>query len=122
VALAVANKARLWKLNLRENELEDRGAVIISRALAKVGGQGGWEGVGRGGACGCVCGGQGGAGAEEAEGADELRTGGRSSSAGRWQRWVDRAGGRVWGEVVRVGVCVEGREVRALRKLKELMS
>jgi len=69
-----------------------------------------------------VCGGQGGAGAEEAEGADELRTGGRSSSAGRWQRWVDRAGGRVWGEVVRVGVCVEGREVRALRKLKELMS
>lgn len=36
VALAVAGKRFLWKLNLRENELEDQGAVIVSRALLKV--------------------------------------------------------------------------------------
>jgi hypothetical protein len=38
VAVAIASKAgTLVKLNLRENELEDKGAVIISKALAKVG-------------------------------------------------------------------------------------
>ena len=36
VAVAVAGKKSLWKLNLRENELEDRGAVIVSRAMMKV--------------------------------------------------------------------------------------
>lgn len=34
VALALAGKAHLAKVNVRENELEDAGAVTIAQALA----------------------------------------------------------------------------------------
>lgn len=36
VGLALVGKPKLWRVNLRENELEDRGAVTISKALAAV--------------------------------------------------------------------------------------
>ncbi len=37
VALALATKPTLRRVNLRENELEDKGAVVISKAICKVG-------------------------------------------------------------------------------------
>ena len=34
MAQAMAGKPKLWKLNVRENELEDKGAVALARAVA----------------------------------------------------------------------------------------
>ncbi len=36
VAVGLLGKAKLWRVNLRENELEDKGAVVLSKALAAV--------------------------------------------------------------------------------------
>lgn len=38
--MAVASKQHLARLNLRENELEDRGAVVVAKAIEKVGTRG----------------------------------------------------------------------------------
>ena len=37
MAVAVASKPQLWRLNLRETEMGDKGALTLSRALPKVG-------------------------------------------------------------------------------------